>query len=494
MNLIRRLFPFRTCTIDIQEGQRALPRPCLLYHIKRCQGPCIEAIDKDAYRADIDQVMLFLEGRQEQVAKALREEMTARVGRDGVRARGRAARQGRAPSSGRWKSQKMAAFARRELDVLGYRPVGQRGRRAAVRDPRREDRRARRVPAREPGRRARRGGAVRVHASSTTRPRARCRRACWCPGVLPDAEELDAFLRGAARQHRRRSTCPSGARAGRSWPSPAGTPPRRSRASRPRWLADQGRTLGRARGARRRHSGLPAPPMRIECYDISTIQGTNTVGSMVVFEEGRPRSGEYRRFRDPDRCEGTDDFASHREVLRRRFKRALASGGGERRGAALAAARPGHHRRRQGPGERRARACSTSWACTTCRWPAWPRSARSCSCPGAVRPDRAAGDLAGALPRPAPARRGAPVRDHLPPQAARQGADEVGARRAARASARRASGRCCASSGRRGRSSRRHGRGDRRGARASAKRSRRGYANISSHEAHARRSEPWQAS
>ena len=47
MNLIRRLFPFRTCTIDIKEGKRALPRPCLLYHIKRCQGPCIEAISKD---------------------------------------------------------------------------------------------------------------------------------------------------------------------------------------------------------------------------------------------------------------------------------------------------------------------------------------------------------------------------------------------------------------------------------------------------------------
>ena len=64
--------------------------------------------------------------------------------------------------------------------------------------------------------------------------------------------------------------------------------------------------------------------MRIECYDISTIQGTSTVGSMVVFEDGRPRSGDYRRFRIKT-VEGTDDFASHREVLRRRFRRALDS-------------------------------------------------------------------------------------------------------------------------------------------------------------------------
>src|SRR5258708_17837641 len=71
MNLVRRLFPFRTCTIDIKDGVRALQRPCLLYHIKRCQGPCIEAIDKAAYRTDIEQVELFLEGRHESLVNAL---------------------------------------------------------------------------------------------------------------------------------------------------------------------------------------------------------------------------------------------------------------------------------------------------------------------------------------------------------------------------------------------------------------------------------------
>src|SRR5690349_1915129 len=75
MNLVRRLFPFRTCTIDIKDGERALPRPCLLYHIKRCQGPCIQAISKEAYRADIAQVELFLEGRQESLVRALRDDM-----------------------------------------------------------------------------------------------------------------------------------------------------------------------------------------------------------------------------------------------------------------------------------------------------------------------------------------------------------------------------------------------------------------------------------
>ncbi|CAN5622517.1 hypothetical protein BH20CHL7_BH20CHL7_00420 [soil metagenome] len=118
MNMVRRLFPFRTCTIDINDGVRALQRPCLLYHIKRCQGPCIQAITRDAYRADIAQVELFLEGRQETLVRALRREMAATserqdyeraaVVRDKIRAIERT-----------MESQKMAAFARTELDLVG---------------------------------------------------------------------------------------------------------------------------------------------------------------------------------------------------------------------------------------------------------------------------------------------------------------------------------------------------------------------------------------
>jgi len=119
MNLIRRLFPFRTCTIEIKEGQRALPRPCLLYHIKRCQGPCIEAVSKDDYRADIDQVMLFLEGRKEQVARALRKEM--QVASDTLEFERAAALRDKVRAIERtMEDQKMAAFKRADEDVLGY--------------------------------------------------------------------------------------------------------------------------------------------------------------------------------------------------------------------------------------------------------------------------------------------------------------------------------------------------------------------------------------
>ena len=65
---------------------------------------------------------------------------------------------------------------------------------------------------------------------------------------------------------------------------------------------------------------LPEAPVRIECYDISTLQGTNTVGSMVVFAKGVPRKSDYRRFKIKT-VQGQDDYASMKEMLRRRFKR-----------------------------------------------------------------------------------------------------------------------------------------------------------------------------
>ena len=67
--------------------------------------------------------------------------------------------------------------------------------------------------------------------------------------------------------------------------------------------------------------GLPAPPARIECYDISNTQGTSSVGSMVVFVQGAPSKQDYRHFRIKT-VEGANDFASMAEVLRRRFARA----------------------------------------------------------------------------------------------------------------------------------------------------------------------------
>jgi excinuclease ABC subunit C len=318
MNLIRRLFPFRTCTIEIREGRRALARPCLLYHIKRCQGPCIEAIDRDAYRRDIEQVMLFLEGRQERVRGALVAEMDsasealeferAAALRDKVRAIERT-----------MESQKMAGFARRELDVLGF---ARSGTEAAVQ-----------LFAIREGKTVSRDIFLLENAAEGSDDDALAAflkqyyaRAASIPprSLVPwrpaEADDLEAFL--ASRAGRRVALAVPQRGEGRQLlelaSRNAAAMLAREQAKR---LADEGRSLAALEGLAEALS-LPAPPMRIECYDISTIQGTATVGSMVVFEEGRPRTGEYRRFRIRT-VQGQDDFASHREVLRRRFRRAL---------------------------------------------------------------------------------------------------------------------------------------------------------------------------
>jgi excinuclease ABC subunit C len=90
--------------------------------------------------------------------------------------------------------------------------------------------------------------------------------------------------------------------------------------ARARWMADRGKK-DEALQQLQDELNLPALPRRIECYDISNIQGTSAVGSMVVFEDGNPKRSEYRRFRIKG-VGGQNDFAMMQEVLKRRFWRA----------------------------------------------------------------------------------------------------------------------------------------------------------------------------
>jgi excinuclease ABC subunit C len=317
MNLVRRLFPFRTCTIEINEGERALPRPCLLYHIKRCQGPCIQAVSKADYRAQIDQIELFLEGRQETVARALTAEMKAAsdrtdyeqaaVLRDKVRAIERT-----------MESQKMAAFRRTELDLVGLARQDNQAaiQLFAIRDGKAIGRDVFLLDAAHeaPDEEVLSSFLEQFYARATSIP-----RQILVPFQLTDATDLEAFLSGR-----------------RGGPVHLMTPQRGERRElmalatrnaaetlareQARWLADQGKTLA-ALEELAAALELPGPPYRIECYDISNVQGSDSVGSMVVFEEGKPRTGEYRRFKIRT-VVGANDFASHQEVLRRRFRRA----------------------------------------------------------------------------------------------------------------------------------------------------------------------------
>ena len=317
MNLVRRLFPFRTCTIDIEDGRRALLRPCLLYHIKRCQGPCIEAVSKAEYGSQIAQIELFLEGRQESVVQALALEMRAASERTDYE-RAATIRDKIRSIERTMESQKMAAFKRTELDLVGLARQDNQaaiqlfairsgqlvGRDVFLLDAVRE----------APDEEVLSSFLLQFYARATSIP-----PHVLVPVGLPDAADLETFLaerrggpsrlavprRGEKRQLMALATRNAGETLARE---------------QARWMADQGKTLG-ALEELAEALGLAGPPLRIECYDISNVQGSDSVGSMVVFEDGKPRTGEYRRFKIRT-VEGPNDFASHQEVLRRRFRRA----------------------------------------------------------------------------------------------------------------------------------------------------------------------------
>jgi len=317
MNLIRRLFPFRTCTLDIHEGRAAIERPCLLYHIKRCQAPCVGYIGKADYRAQIEQIERFLEGRQEVVARALTDQMhaaseateyeRAAALRDKVRAIERT-----------MESQKMAAHATTEEDVLGLarqdtqaavQLFAVRGGKMIGRDVFLLD-----APRESDDATVLAGFVQQYYSRATSVP-----PTVLLPALPEDAADLEGMLtgrRGAAvhlhvpRRGDKRELLELATR------NATETLAR----EHARWLADQGKTLA-ALEELSEALGLAGPPLRIECYDISNFAGAQSVGSMVVFEEGRPRTGEYRRFRIKT-VQGANDYASHQEVLRRRFKRA----------------------------------------------------------------------------------------------------------------------------------------------------------------------------
>ena len=188
---------------------------------------------------------------------------------------------------------------------------------------------------------------------------------------------------------------------------------------------------------------LPEAPLRIECFDISHIQGTDIVASMVVMEDGIAKRSDYRRFKVKT-LDNQDDFASMEEVLTRRFRNYLR----ERDEGAHAGKRfaypPNLLVVDGGKGQLNVAVrvleelglediCVASLA-KTLRGGVPARAERAGAHPARLR---------GALPAAAGARRGAPLRDHVSPPAAGQEDDRVGDRRRRRSRARAASSGCC---------------------------------------------------
>jgi excinuclease ABC subunit C len=306
-------FPIRTCSDGLFRRQEAQGRPCLLFHIEKCSGPCVDEVSRAQYqeyvdglarflRGDTDEIVAQLQTGMESAAETLAYEQAARF-RDRLHDVERAIAR-----------QEVVTDRREDFDLVALEEDDLE---AAVQ-----------VLTVRRGRVVGRLGTVldKVEDVSSSEVIASMLRELYGEELPPKSvlvQELppDAELWGEWLNERRGGQVSlrvpqRGAK--RRLMETARTNAREAFARHR--LRRQSDHNARARALRSLQDalGLPIPPLRIEAYDISTIQGTNTVGSMVVLEDGLPKNSEYRRFRIRS-VEGQDDFASMEEVLRRRF-------------------------------------------------------------------------------------------------------------------------------------------------------------------------------
>jgi excinuclease ABC subunit C len=313
LKVIKGIFPFRSCFRTITGTD---PRPCLDYYIHRCSGPCVSAVSKKEYDEIIKQVILFLEGRQEAVVKRLENKMNraaealdfeqAALLRDQIEAINRVI-----------EGQKIAATVKGEQDVIAF--AGDKDQAYVqvffVRGGKligRESFVLRGTRSEEP-RQIMTSFIKQFYSSSPYIP----------PLLLLQHPAEDAAVIEDWLQSKKGSRVHIQA------------PRRGSKKRLIDIVAENARqglehlkikqmaaptALAAALAEIKQELCLPRIPSRMEGYDISNIQGVAAVGSMVVFEEGRPKPAHYRRFKIKT-VSGADDCAMLREVLRRRFRR-----------------------------------------------------------------------------------------------------------------------------------------------------------------------------
>ena len=315
MDLLKRLFPYRSCTKAITGAD---PRPCLEYYINRCCAPCIGAVDREEYRKVIQQVVMFMEGKTEVVVEDLRRRMEAAsdkleferaaVLRDQMRSVHRVSEEQRikVDTTDTYDAD-VVALAGEEgetrVEVFFIRRGRLMGRDHFIMEGAQDD-----EPAHVMAQFIKQ-----FYQSASYVP-----RRILVQHPLEEQEQIEQWL----RQVKGKAVtlfCPQRGKHHQLVQMVAENASQGLSQSRAKWLSDADATH-QALMQLQEELHLPGPPHRIECYDISNIQGSNSVGSMVTFEEGAPRTAHYRRFRIKG-VEGVDDYSSMQEVLRRRFKR-----------------------------------------------------------------------------------------------------------------------------------------------------------------------------
>ena len=316
LGLLKKLFPYRSCTKIITGTD---DRACLDFHINRCIGPCIGAASKDQYRDIIDQVILFLEGNTSQIVGSLKKRMDhsaeslefekAAVLRDQIRSIQKV-----------HEGQKVLTLKPENIDVVAgslwsndawieiffIRQGKLIGRDSYLMEVGQHDD---------------------IQSVQNAFLQQFYEVAPYVPPIVltqmpvgEEDEQIREFLsikRGSTvrlykpiRGEKRKliEMVSHNAREGLD----------QHRVKKFARLSQDDSALKELQEA----LNLPRLPDRIECYDISNIQGSNAVGSMVVFEKARPKNSDYRRFQIKN-VDGVDDYSMMREMLTRRFKRLI---------------------------------------------------------------------------------------------------------------------------------------------------------------------------
>ena len=319
LDLLKKLFPYRTCTKQISGNEE---RPCLEYYIKRCVAPCTGLADRGEYGAVVQQVISFLEGDTDAVVRQLQADMTTAA--DDLEFERAAALRDRLNAMKIvYEDQKVIGIGREDFDVVAVaqgqndcmvdvffvRQGNMVGRDHYIMGGTWDD---------SDGHVIAKFIEQFYLMSNPHLPRR----------ILTHSEVEDADILTELLSEKR------GTQFEIAVPQRG---PKRKLVEMAQQNAEQGLRqlkikwqsnsdlMTNAVDELQDALSLPTRPERIECYDVSHIQGTSTVASMSVFINGSPDTSQYRKFRIKT-VAGNDDFASMREVLTRRFKRLVGEG------------------------------------------------------------------------------------------------------------------------------------------------------------------------
>jgi excinuclease ABC subunit C len=320
LDLLLRTFPLRTCSDNKFDMHRRLGRPCLLFHIEKCSGPCVGEVSQEEYQQITRGLIDFLDGNTDAVVRDLHDRM--RSAADALEFEQAARLRDRLTSVEKAiEKQQMVAERSEDFDVIGI--AGDELESAAQ------------VFFVRKGRVVGRKGFILDRVEDVTMgellgtvleglyddPPLGVPKSVLVPEEVEDTPLYEEWL-GSVRGSRVEVRVPR--RGDKRVLQETVTRNAREEFVRHRLKrASDHNSRAKALNELQESLGLPEAPLRIECYDMSHIQGSDYVGSMVVLEDGLPKKSEYRKFKIKS-GQGNDDFAAMEEVLTRRLTAYLA--------------------------------------------------------------------------------------------------------------------------------------------------------------------------